>query len=152
VRQKTEKPKRTEKSKLAVALRYRPNENRAPKVAAKGAGTLAEKILQIARENEIPVREDRNLVQVLSRLDLNEEIQPELYQVVARILAFVYQTAHSFQQEMAHGYIELGDQRRERQDSDGARRSWETAHRIYTELGLSGEAEVLRQKINGLRV
>jgi flagellar biosynthesis protein len=74
----------------AVALRYEPQEDDAPKVAAKGRGYLAEKILEIARVHNIPIREDKNLVQILSRLDLNQEIPPEVYRAVAEILAFVY--------------------------------------------------------------
>ncbi len=136
--------------KLAIAMRYRPDINRAPWIAAKGAGILAEKILEIARENDIPVRQDKNLIQVLSRLDLNDEIPPELFQVVARILTFVYRTAHSFRREMADSYSRLGDHRKEQQNNEGARRSWETAYGIYRDLGLSGEAEFLRHRIESL--
>ena len=77
-------------SRQAVALRYNRQEDRAPKVAAKGRGYLAEKILELARAHNIPVREDKNLVQILSRLDLNQEIPPEVYRAVAEILAFIY--------------------------------------------------------------
>ncbi|MBI3301627.1 MAG: EscU/YscU/HrcU family type III secretion system export apparatus switch protein [Deltaproteobacteria bacterium] len=75
----------------AVALRYKPQEDRAPKVAAKGSGYLAEKILELARSHHIPIREDKNLVQILSRLDLDQEIPPEVYRAVAEILSFIYQ-------------------------------------------------------------
>jgi len=54
---------------------------------------------------------------VLSRLDLNEEIPPELYQVVARILTFVYRAAYSFRRELAEGYLRLGEERKEQQDA-----------------------------------
>jgi len=138
-------------TRLAVAMRYRPDVNRAPRIAAKGAGILAEKILQIAREKEIPIREDRNLVQVLSRLDLNEEIPPELYQVVARILTFVYRAAYSFRRELAEGYLRLGEERKEQQDREGAVKSWETAYGIYRELGMEHEAESLRRRLENLR-
>jgi flagellar biosynthesis protein len=73
-----------------VALRYAPGEDAAPKVAAKGKGYLADRILELAREHNIPIREDRNLVQVLSLLDLDEEIPASVYKAVAEILAFVY--------------------------------------------------------------
>lgn len=74
----------------AVAIRYDAAKDTAPKVVAKGRGAIADRILKIARENNIPLREDKNLVRVLSRLELDQEIPPELYQVVAAILAVLY--------------------------------------------------------------
>lgn len=74
----------------AAALRYNPQKEQAPRVMAKGSGLVAEKILSIARENRIPLKEDKQLVEILSTLDLNQEIPPELYKAVAEILAFVY--------------------------------------------------------------
>ncbi|MGD1076658.1 MAG: EscU/YscU/HrcU family type III secretion system export apparatus switch protein [Thermodesulfovibrionales bacterium] len=62
----------------------------APKVIAKGKGKVAEKILEIAKKYNIPIQEDRELVEVLSSLDLYQEIPPKLYRAVAEILAFVY--------------------------------------------------------------
>jgi flagellar biosynthesis protein len=77
----------------AVALRH----------AAKGRGYLAKRILEIARAHNVPVREDKNLVQVLSRLDLNKEIPPEVYRAVAEILTFVYQLTRRYQQGQETG-------------------------------------------------
>jgi flagellar biosynthesis protein len=74
----------------AVALKYTNGEDHAPKVIAKGKGELAEKIIEIARSSGIPIREDKNLVKVLSTLDLYQEIPEELYRAVAEILAFIY--------------------------------------------------------------
>jgi flagellar biosynthesis protein len=79
-----------EKRKKAAALRYKPGEDTAPKVVAKGSGSIADKILEVAREHKIPLREDPQLVEVLSTIDLNREIPPELYKAVAEILVFVY--------------------------------------------------------------
>jgi flagellar biosynthesis protein len=79
-----------EKRKRAVALRYNAEKDTAPRVAAKGSGKVAEKILQIAEEYNIPIKDDPQLVEVLSTLDLYQEIPPELYRAVAEILAFVY--------------------------------------------------------------
>jgi flagellar biosynthesis protein len=79
-----------DKRKKVAALKYKANEDAAPKVVAKGSGWLADKILEVARENRIPLKEDRQLVEVLSAIDLNREIPPELYKAVAEILAFVY--------------------------------------------------------------
>ena len=85
--------KNTEKKKpapKAVALRYTPKVDRAPKVAAKGSGIVAEKIIELGKKHKIPIREDPALVQILSQLDFNQEIPPAVYGVVAEILAFIY--------------------------------------------------------------
>ena len=76
--------------KKAVALKYRPGEDNAPKVVAKGAGVLAERIIELAREAGVPVEENPSLAELLYRVELNAEIPPELYLAVAEVLAFVY--------------------------------------------------------------
>lgn len=76
--------------KKAVALKYEKGKDRAPRVTAKGEGRIAEKILEIAKEAGLPIKEDADLVEILSRLKLNEEIPPETYVIVAEILAWVY--------------------------------------------------------------
>jgi len=76
--------------KKAVALKYKPKLDNAPKVTAKGKGKVAEKIIEIAREHNIHIHDDPDLIEVLSHLDLNEEIPPDLYVIVAELLAFVY--------------------------------------------------------------
>lgn len=76
----------------AVALHYRPYEESAPRVTAKGSGKVAEEIIRLANEHDIPIQQDASLVAVLSQLELNEQIPEQLYQVVAEILAFVYRT------------------------------------------------------------
>jgi flagellar biosynthesis protein len=81
-------------SRRAVALRYEPKREQAPRVAAKGRGYLADKILELAREHNIPIRQDKNLLQILSRLDLNDEIPTEVYKAVAEILAFIYRLSN----------------------------------------------------------
>lgn len=77
-------------SKNAVALRYDPAKDDVPLVVAKGRGYLAERIHQVAQENGVPVKEDKQLAEYLMSLDLYDEIPPELYAVVAEILAFIY--------------------------------------------------------------
>jgi len=62
----------------------------APKLVAKGRGVIAERLIELARENGIPVVEDRVLVETLDQLNVNQQIPPELYQVVAEILVSVY--------------------------------------------------------------
>jgi flagellar biosynthesis protein len=85
--------------KKAVALRYKPEEGDAPYVVAKGKGNVAEKILEKAREHQVPIQEDASLVEVLSAVELNQQIPEELYQLVAEVLSYVYrmdQRAKSF--------------------------------------------------------
>ena len=83
-------------TKKAVALRYDQTKDAAPTVVGKGRGLVAERILDLAREHRIPVHEDQDLVEILSRLDLYEEIPPATYVVVAEILAFIYRANESF--------------------------------------------------------
>lgn len=74
----------------AVALKYDSTADKAPRVIAKGKGEVAKKIIEIAREHNIHVHNDPDLIEVLSQLDLNNEIPPDLYVVVAELLAFIY--------------------------------------------------------------
>ncbi|CAM3711062.1 EscU/YscU/HrcU family type III secretion system export apparatus switch protein [Cohnella lubricantis] len=74
----------------AVALKYNPEASAAPVIVAKGQGCLADEIVRRAKENGVPLQEDASLVEVLSKLDLEQEIPPELYRLVAEILSFVY--------------------------------------------------------------
>ena len=78
-----------EKTK-AVALKYETKKDSAPKVVAKGRDIIAEKIIETAKAHNVPLYEDKNLVQVLEALDLDTEIPPELYRAVAEVLAFIY--------------------------------------------------------------
>lgn len=78
------------KIKKASALRYDPEKNKAPVVVAKGKGYIAEEIIKRAQEHNIEIKEDKDLVEVLSKLDLYTEIPEELYQAVAIILSEVY--------------------------------------------------------------
>jgi len=77
-------------NKRAVALTYDAIKDRAPRITAKGQGKLAERIIALAEEHNIPIKKDTDLVQVLYRLDLETEVPPELYAVIAEIFAFVY--------------------------------------------------------------
>ncbi|MGD2149035.1 MAG: EscU/YscU/HrcU family type III secretion system export apparatus switch protein [Desulfobacterales bacterium] len=74
----------------ALALKYRPKLDNAPRVTAKGTGKVAEKIIEIAKKNNIYIHNDPDLIEVLSQLDINDEISPDLYIVAAELLAFVY--------------------------------------------------------------
>lgn len=74
----------------AVALRYRSQEGAAPKVVASGHSKVAEKILKLAKQYDIPIYQEPILVEALARLEVGTEIPSEFYQVIAEILAFVY--------------------------------------------------------------
>lgn len=76
------------KLKQAVALEYDPLDM-APKIVATGRGRIAEKIIEEAESNDIPVHQDDKLADTLSKLDIGDYIPPELYEVVAEILVFV---------------------------------------------------------------
>lgn len=82
--------RRATKRQLAVALRYNEDKDAAPRVLAKGQGRLADKIVDIARQQGIPVRDDPDLVESLAKLDIGSYIPSELYPAVAEVLAFVY--------------------------------------------------------------
>lgn len=84
--------------KKAVALQYRPEADNAPTVKAKGRGDVARRIIELAREHGIPIQEDPDLVEVLGRLELDQEIPPHVYVAVAEILAFVYQANDAWRQ------------------------------------------------------
>jgi flagellar biosynthesis protein len=79
----------------AAALAYDPGSDSAPRVVANGQGPIAEKIIALARENNIPVYDDPGLTAALSTVNLGQEIPPELYLVVAEVLAYIYRVAHN---------------------------------------------------------
>jgi flagellar biosynthesis protein len=95
--------KRGEMPKMAAAIRYDAAKGDAPRLTAKGGGHVAEKIIELARRHDIPVREDRALVQILSRLDIDRQIPPELYRAVAEILAFVYSANEQYREQKGIG-------------------------------------------------
>ena len=81
---------------IATALKYDENSNSAPKLLAKGQNEIAEKILELAKQNNIPIKEDKDLVAILNTLELNDEIPFELYSVVAEIFALIYNINKSY--------------------------------------------------------
>lgn len=78
------------KRQKAVALKYDRAKDTAPKITAKGQGKVAENIIALAQANGVPVKDDPDLVEVLTSLDMNQEIPAEVYVAVAELLAFVY--------------------------------------------------------------
>lgn len=76
------------KKEQAVALSYNPDDD-APKVVASGTGHLARRIVEVARESDVPIHQDEDLADTLSKIQIGDSIPPELYEVVAEILVFV---------------------------------------------------------------
>jgi flagellar biosynthesis protein len=76
------------KVRQAIAIEYDPGDM-APKVIATGKGALADKIIEKARESDVPLHQDSKLANTLSKLEIGDYIPPELYEVVAEILVFV---------------------------------------------------------------
>jgi flagellar biosynthesis protein len=77
----------SKKRQLAVALHY--DRTGAPRVVAKGKGSLGEKIIEVAKANNIPIEENEVLAGALSNVELGDEIPAELYKAVAEVLIFV---------------------------------------------------------------
>lgn len=86
-------------NRAAVALRYDTEAGGAPHVTAKGRGLIAEQILAIAREHDVHIHHSPELLEVLIRLELGDEIPESLYRAIAEIIAFTYELA----QERAAG-------------------------------------------------
>ena len=86
--------------KMAAALQYKPRKDSAPRLVAKGKGWMAEKIIRTAKEHNIPLKEDPHLVEILSTLDLYEEIPSDLYKAVAEILIFIYKMNNEVLQDL----------------------------------------------------
>ena len=78
------------KTKKAVALGYNRQKDNSPKVVATGSGEIAKNIINLAKSHNIPIKEDADLVEVLSKVDLNQELPPNLYKAVAEIFSFLY--------------------------------------------------------------
>lgn len=85
--------------KKAVSLKYEPSEHEAPIVTAKGQGLIAEKIIALAKKHHIPIKDDPDLVEILSQLELEEQIPPAVYQVVAEIFTFIYYLNKKYQEQ-----------------------------------------------------
>ena len=79
----------------AVALRYAPDAREAPEVTARGTGDVAKRIIELAHEHGIPVREDEDLLELLAGVNIGDEIPVELYEVVAELLTYLYQLNES---------------------------------------------------------
>ena len=76
--------------KKAAALRYDTSKEKAPRVVAKGKGETAEKIIKIARLHDLPIQKDEDLVELLSKVELDKEVPEALYKAVAEVFSFIY--------------------------------------------------------------
>lgn len=74
----------------AAALKYDQQINQAPSVVAKGKGDIAKNIIKLAQEHNIPIKKDEDLVELLSKLEIDQEIPPNMYKAIAEIFAFIY--------------------------------------------------------------
>lgn len=77
-------------NKKAVALRYDRKRDNAPKVIGKGKGKIAENIIKLANDHDIPIKKDEDLVELLSKVNIDKEIPPNLYKAVAEVFSFLY--------------------------------------------------------------
>ena len=77
----------------AIALKYNPEESGAPKITAKGRGVIADQIIELAREHDIHIHHSPELLDVLIRLELGDDIPESLYKAIAEIIAFTYRLA-----------------------------------------------------------
>jgi len=82
--------------KRAAAISYDPAENDVPILSAFGEGYLAQKIVSVAKESGVPVLPDPSLSSMLSRISVGDEISPELYEAVAKVLVFVSEVDRSY--------------------------------------------------------
>ena len=87
-------------NKKAVALRYDFDKNIAPVIVASGVGHMAEKIIEIAGENQVPIYEDTSLTTILTQLELGSEIPEELYKAVVDIYVYFLRFAPDEQEPL----------------------------------------------------
>lgn len=80
-------------SQKAVALKYDTTKGAAPKVVAKGSGEVASKIITLAEESGVPLKQDADLVELLSKVELDQEVPSEMYKAVAEVFAFLYRVS-----------------------------------------------------------
>ncbi len=76
--------------KKAAALRYDKNKENAPRVVAKGDGAVADNIIKIAQLHKLPIKKDEDLIELLSKVELDKEVPEALYRAVAEVFSYVY--------------------------------------------------------------
>ena len=88
----------TPKPQKTVALKYDREKSGAPKVVASGKGEVANNIIKLAQEHDIFINKDADLVELLSKIELNKEIPPMLYKAVAEVFSFIYKITNDKRQ------------------------------------------------------
>lgn len=87
----------------AAAISYDPNDNDVPVLAAFGEGYVARKIVEVAQESGVPILPDPSLTSMLSKISVGDEISPELYEAVAKVLAFVGEMDKGYGEKIRQG-------------------------------------------------
>ncbi len=80
--------------KKATALRYDEKKENAPRVVAKGEGEAAKNIIKIAELHNLPIKKDEDLVELLSKVEIDKEIPEAMYQAIAEVFSFIYRTTN----------------------------------------------------------
>lgn len=82
----------------AAAIKYDIDKDNAPKLVAKGKGETASNIIRIAQDNNIPIKKDEDLIELLSQIDIDKEIPTSMYKAVAEIFSFIYDLSNKNEQ------------------------------------------------------
>jgi len=85
-------PNNPERRQKAVALRYDPGQEQAPRIVATGEGHMADQIVRIAIDHGISIRKDADLVEILAKLEIDTLIPVEAFAAVAEILSYIYRS------------------------------------------------------------
>ena len=88
------------KDSKAVALKYDKDVNNAPEVVASGQRYIATSIIKIAKQNDIPIKKDEDMVELLSKIDINKEVPDTMYKAVAEIFSFIYEITNDKREEL----------------------------------------------------
>ena len=96
--------KDSKKITRAAALSYDPAENDVPVLSAFGEGYVARKIVEVARESGVPVLPDPSLTSMLSKISVGDEIPPDMYEAVAKVLVFVSEVDRSYGEKIKRGW------------------------------------------------
>lgn len=83
----------------AIALRYDKEKENAPKVLAKGEGESAKNIIKIAQLHNLPIRKDEDLIELLSKVEIDKEVPQELYKAVAELFSYIYKITNNMEEE-----------------------------------------------------
>ena len=83
----------------AVALRYDKEKEKAPRVLAKGEGESAKNIIKIAQLHKLPIKKDADLIELLSKVEIDKEVPQELYKAVAELFSYIYKITNTMEEK-----------------------------------------------------